>query len=324
MVRELERESNTMMREGRNRAKFATMLLAISLWLLLIPSACATKATTAPMTQAASGPVTPPPVTQPAIEPKGTAVTQPVEATSQETPSPVPPATMKVLKALEQAGVKYQTVRSDIEMTVLLPALGDSEQRSGWVAYQRGPGEESEKIRVHFETLKLGAGPNTRQREDYAFDGQWAVEAKHSVKQLTRWQVAAPGERVQALRIGKGAFPPLPFGQKAQEVLEYYQATLRPAEKTDPPDSDHLELVARRDRRKELDFDHLDLWVSRASGLPVKVVGTDKDKNIKTVSLTNTQTNVKFSDDLFDLKPGFGWTVNTQPLPERNRQEESP
>jgi hypothetical protein len=226
---------------------------------------------------------------------------------------------MKVLKALEQAGAKYQTVRSDLEMTVLLPALGDSEQRTGWVAYQRGPEDanEDEKIRVHFETLKLGSGPNTRQREDYTFDGYWAVEAKHGVKQLTRWQVAAPGERVQALRIGKGAFPPLPFGQKAQEVLEYYEAALRPAEKTDPAGSDHLELVARRDRRNELDFVYLDVWVGRTSGLPVKVVGTDKDKNVKTVILTNTKTDTKLPADIFDLQPSFGWTVNTQPLPER-------
>jgi hypothetical protein len=207
-------------------------------------------------------------------------------------------------------------------MTVLLPALGDSEQRSGWVAYQRGGEKGSEKIRVHFETLKLGAGPNTRQREDYAFDGQWAVEAKHSVKQLTRWQVAAEGERVQALRIGKGAFPPLPFGQKAQEVLEYYDVALQPAAQGDPEGCDHLELTAHRDRRKELDFLHLDLWVSRTGGLPVKVVGTDKDKNIKTVILTNTKTDTKLPADIFDLQPGFGWTVNTQPLPERARQGE--
>ena len=229
--------------------------------------------------------------------------------------APTPADAAKVLAALERAGQDYHTLRADLEMIALLPALGDREHRTGWVAYRRGSADQSPKIRVHFETLRLGDGPNTRQREDYTFDGRWAVEAKHSVKQLTRWQVAAEGEHAQALSIGKGAFPPLPFGQKAAEVLEYYDAALAPPADSDPPDTDHLALTAHRDRQKELDFVHLDLWVSRTTHLPVKVVGTDKDKNTKTVSLTNVQTNAKLPDDTFELKAGFGWTVNTNPLP---------
>jgi hypothetical protein len=306
------------MLSGTCSERIVTVVLALTLAMLSSLPACA--ATTTEKTSA-------PAATQPAMagEPTGTAASQPAEPATQEARAavaPAAPAAMKVLKAQEQAGAKYATVRADIEMTVLLPALGDSEQRTGWVAYQRGSQKEPEKIRVHFETLKLGSGPNTRQREDYAFDGQWAVEAKHSVKQLTRWQVAAEGERVQAMRIGKGAFPPLPFGQKADEVLEYYDVTLCPAAEGDPAACDHLELISHRDRRRELDFVHLNMWVSRDTGLPVKVVGTDKDKNIKTVVLKNTQTNVKFAADTFDLQPGFGWTVNTQPLSERAKHLE--
>ena len=301
-----------MVRSESSHGQMVMVLLTTTLSLLLTLPACAATGTSAPT------------ATQPATagEPTGTATSQPAEPTSQEARASVAPAAMKVLKALEQAGEKYSTVRAEIEMTVLLPALGDSEQRTGWVAYQRGSGKEPEKIRVHFETLKLGAGPNTRQREDYAFDGQWAVEAKHSVKQLTRWQVAAEGETVEPLRIGKGAFPPLPFGQKAAEVLEYYDVTLRPPAEGDPPACDHLELISRRDRRRELDFVHLDMWVSRATGLPVKVAGTDKDKNVKTVVLKNTQTDVKLAADTFDLQPTFGWTVNTQPLPRGGEGEQ--
>ncbi|MCJ7543061.1 MAG: hypothetical protein MUP47_00600, partial [Phycisphaerae bacterium] len=58
----------------------------------------------------------------------------------------------------------------------------------------------------------------------------------------------------------------------------------------------------------------------RKTHLPAKVAGTDKDKNTKTVVLTNMQTDVRLPGDTFELKPGFGWTVNTQPLPRRSGQ----
>ncbi len=298
-------------------------LTAAAVWLLAaalsgLPS-CATDAPARPATESAAA--------QPTRKPTGSegsaAVGARADAASQETRPAVDPAAMKVLQALEKAGQTYQTVRADLEMTALLPALGDREQRTGWVAYRRGTEKESEKIRVHFETLRLGDGPNTRQREDYTFDGQWATEAKHSVKQLTRWQVAPEGERVQALQIGKGAFPPLPFGQKATEVLEYYDAKLLPPVQGDPNDCDHLELKALRGRRGELDFLRLDLWVSRQTHLPVKIIGTDKDGNTKTVVLTNVRTNVKLPRDTFELRAGFGWTVSTHPLPPRGGQNPS-
>jgi hypothetical protein len=265
-----------------------------------------------------------PATTQAASAEEAAPATAPAEPTSRETRPAVDPGAMKVLLALEQSGQRYRSIRADLDMTVLLPALGDREQRTGWVAYRRGPEAESEKIRVHFETLRLGEGPNTRQREDYTFDGQWACQAQHSVKQLTRWQVAEEGQRVQALRIGKGAFPPLPFGQKATDILDYYDAKLLPPAEGDPSDCDHLELTALRGRRGEVDFLHLDLWVHRKTALPVKVAGSDKDGNTKTVVLTNVQTDVKLPDDTFELKAGFGWTVNTQPLPPRSGENPSP
>ncbi|MCJ7543817.1 MAG: hypothetical protein MUP47_04505, partial [Phycisphaerae bacterium] len=279
-------------RHGRRLSMAAVWLSVAALsWL----PACGADSAAGP----APGPTASQPVTAPASLPEPAPAPAPAEGASAETRPAVDPAAMKVLVALEQGGATYQTIRADLEMTVLLPALGDREHRSGWVAYRRGFQGESEKIRVHFETLKLGDGPNTRQREDYTFDGQWATEAKHSVKQLTRWQLAEQGERVQALRIGKGAFPPLPFGQKAQEVLEYYDASLVPPAEGDPPGCDHLELAALRTRRGELDFLHLDLWISRKTHLPAKVAGTDKDKNTKTVVLTNMQTDIRLPGDTF-------------------------
>ncbi len=269
------------------------------------PAAAATEPVAEPAT-ASADPCQPAPATEPA-------------STTQPTTDP---AAMQILLALERAGEKYHTIRADLEMVVLLPQLGDSERRTGWVAYQRRTDEAGEKIRVHFETLALGEGPNTRQREDYAFDGQWAVEAKHSVKQITRWQVAAEGERVDALRIGKGSFPPLPFGQKAAEVLEYYEASTRPPAEGDPSGCDYVKLLARREERRDLHFVTLEMWVDRETGLPVKIMGADKDRNTKTVALTNVKTDETLPGDVFELKGGFGWTTSIRRLPPPDQAEQ--
>ena len=225
-------------------------------------------------------------------------------------------AAVKVLQSLEQAGKKYPTLRADIDYRVEMLELGDSERRTGWVAYQRDLQADDEKIRIHFDTLQQGDGPNRREKLDYTFDGQWAAEAKHSIKQLTRYQVAPPGEKVRALEIGKGPFPPLPFGQKADEVLKFYRVSTLPAGQSDPKDADGLLLVARRERQKDLNFTRLEMWVERQRGLPLKITGYEKDKNVHTVLLTNLQAGEKLPSDILELKKGFGWTEETRPYQE--------
>jgi hypothetical protein len=237
---------------------------------------------------------------------------QPAEATTSSS-APDDPAAVKILEALEQAGRKCPMIRADINYHVDMPELGDSETRSGWVAYQRDIKADDEKIRIHFDTLQQGQGPNRRERLDYTFDGEWAAEAKYSIRQLTRYQVALPGEKIRALEIGKGPFPPLPFGQKADEVLKFYRVTTRPVKEGEPEDADYLLLVARRERRNELNFTRLEMWVDRQRNLPVKVVGYEKDKNIHTVTLRNIQAGEKLPPDTFELKKGFGWTEEVRP-----------
>ena len=61
---------------------------------------------------------------------------------------------------------------------------------------------------------------------DWAFDGQFLTEVKHRIKQQTRYQLAAEGQKIEPMRLGKGPFP-LPFGQKVEEVVKYFDVTSR-------------------------------------------------------------------------------------------------
>jgi len=247
-----------------------------------------------------------PPATRPACE--GTSASLATTASV----SAGDPAVLKILNAQELAGSKYETIRAELEYTVVDIGLGDSEKRAGWLAYRKADGRNSAMIRIHFEKLKQDEGPWIRQKEDYAFDGEWATVAKHATRQMELYQVAPPGEKVAALKLGKGPLPPLPFGQKAADVLEYFEVTTRPPAKTDPNNSVYLKLRARGRHREELDFRQLEIWFDKETFLPVKIVGRHRNRSIHTVELKSSKVNVKLEKNVFRMSRR-GWKVIIRP-----------
>ncbi|MDY6913139.1 MAG: outer membrane lipoprotein carrier protein LolA [Planctomycetota bacterium] len=226
------------------------------------------------------------------------------------------PATMKILRNLEQTGDEYATVRADVNYHVEMPQTGDSETRSGWVAYQKQSEKAAAKFRIHFETLRLGAGRKTRDRVDYAFDGKWLSVKKHRIRQMTRYQLAddnLPTKEAQPLRLGKGPFP-IPFGQKADDVLKYFRVQSRPAAPKEPQGCDYLKLTPYRKFRREMDFVRLEMWIDRERHLPAKIISVDKNKDERTVIFDNIKTNVRFNDAMFHLPRPAGWQLRVEPL----------
>jgi outer membrane lipoprotein-sorting protein len=236
--------------------------------------------------------------------------TRPTQPATTSSPS-VDPAARKVLDELEKAGETYQTISSDIDYQVYMSEVGDMETRTGSVIYRKGDANATARFRIQFNTLRQGEDAKVKPREDkveYAFDGTWLNVAKHSIKQMTRYQVAAPGERVELLKIGKGPFP-LPFGQKADDVVRHFEVTLVPPKQTDPKDTDHLRLITREGSRKEINFRSLEMWVDRKTPLPVRIISADRKDNITTVDFKNVKTNVQVKDDTFHILPPVGWEL---------------
>jgi hypothetical protein len=225
----------------------------------------------------------------------------------------VGPAEMKILKDLEAAGEKHATIRADLDYYVVNRELGDSERRTGWVAYSKGDAETPAKFRVTFETLQLGNGKKTREQVDYLFDGQWFTVDKHKIKNRMLYQLAAKGQRIEPLRIGKGPFP-LPFGQKADEVVKHFDVKTRSPRPNDPNDTTYLRLTTRAEFAKEMSVERLELWIDRATNLPVKIRTRDKNKNDTTVTFERIQTNQDVPATVFRLPARIGWETVRRPL----------
>jgi len=218
----------------------------------------------------------------------------------------------KILLALEKAGREYETIKADLKYQVVNPMLGDKETRSGWVAYRKAADEKPGGLRIHFATLSLDDGPTFEEKIDYAFDGRHLSIARHKLKQINRYRVARD-QRQEAMTLGKGPLP-LPFGQKAEEILKRFNVSARPARDDEPKDCDYLRLVPKEGDVEEISAVRIEMWVDRATHLPVKIVSLGRDRNTTTVSLENVRTNLKLEDSVFALPRPLGWRETIENL----------
>jgi len=226
----------------------------------------------------------------------------------------IDPAAMKLLQRLEAAGKKFPNITANIDYVVDLVQAGDKERRTGKVYYQAADPTKNRPacFRIHFDTLSQSGGPRIKNVVDYVFDGAWLTVRKERIKQLIRYQVAPPGKKIEPLQLGKGPFP-VPFGQKARRVTEYFKVTTRQPRKGDPPKTDYLRLVTRKRHQRELTVRWLQMWVSTDTALPVKIIAGDRSQNVSTVAFDKIETPKSFPKDTFDLPtPGRDWDVRVE------------
>ena len=238
----------------------------------------------------------------------------PTPATKPAAGAPTP-AIMKILESLEAAGTKRPTIQADVDYLIDRMLTGETERRGGYVKYQKRTAKAPDKFRVHFDTLSMDEGRKLKSVVDYAFDGMWLSVAKHRIKKLTRYQVAAAGQRVQPLRLGKGPFP-LPFGQDVADILKYFEVT-QPARKAsgkDPKNADYLKFTTLPARRRELSVVWIEQWIDRTTHLPVKIVAYDKSRKKTTVVFSNIKSGVTFAGSVFVIPRPAGYSMTIKPL----------
>ena len=223
------------------------------------------------------------------------------------------PKTLKILQQLEEAGVKHPRIAADVDFTVMNLEAGDKRGRTGKVYYQGKTKTSRQKFRVAFKTLQQDDGPLRSREVDYAFSGEFVTIRKAKIKHITRYQIP-PEQQDTPLRLGKGPFP-MPFGQKVADVLKHFRVITRPPKKGDPKDTAYLKLVTRPSAAGAIDVAWIEMWVSRTTGLPVKIITEKKNGNLTTVIFTKIKTPKKIADKVFDLPdPGPGWKVRVVPL----------
>lgn len=240
--------------------------------------------------------------------------TPPAATTSPATTSApaLPPKVTELLDRLEKVGKKYPTLQASIEYVIENPVLATTETRTGTVYIQQQTDSTQAKSRLVFETAKYDNGPVQAEKLEYAFDGQWLSILKFKIKNMTRKQIAAPGEKVEPFKLGKGPFP-LPFGQKAADVARMFNLKTRDARPTDPKNTDYLDMTPKPGNEKEFDFTRLQIWIDKETGLPVKVLSNERNKDLKTGNFRDVKAGVTFDQKMFKPEKPAGWEMVIEP-----------
>ena len=231
--------------------------------------------------------------------------TSPAPASSPATAPAIEPAALKILQGLEQAGKDHPALRAQLTYTVVDPILETKDLRRGWVAFQRGAGEQSDRFRIHFDDRKMENDAPVVDKIDYAFDGQWLTVVKHSISNMKRYQYAAKGEKVPLTL--SGPFP-LPFGQPVDEVVRFFEAaTTPPPAGKGPEGTTYIRLTTRPEARKDLRFRTLEMWVDSKLALPAQIVAVEDKKKTVTIAFRDVQTPDSIADDVFVMPklPGY-------------------
>ncbi len=222
---------------------------------------------------------------------------------------------MAILNRLDEAGRKFPNLIADLYYHVNMLQLGDTEEHNGKVYWQGETAEAPGRFRIHFDTKKQGEGktPAAQCVEDFVFDGSWLTIRKEEIKQMIKQQVAPPGEKINALQLGQGPFL-VPFGQKADNVLRFFNVSTRPAQADDPANTNYLKLVARPDKKDQVKLEWAELWVAKDTGLPIKIATKDLNENITTVTFKDIKMPPTLPKDTFDLpQPPKDWEYRVQP-----------
>ncbi len=251
-----------------------------------------------------------PPEQQPPTAEADQAETRPADPQTQQTTDP---EAMKILENLEAAGAEHQALRAELKYEVIDRLTGDSEEREGKVFFRGQSDEEPEKFRISFRTLRQAGGPRIAERVDYAFDGKWLTVARHRTKQMTRYQVVPDGEQARPMELGRGPFP-IPFGQRAEDVVRHFHVSTRDRKEDEPEGTDYLKLVTRDEYAEQIAFTQLEMWVCEQRHLPVKLISRDKNERITTAGFEEIETDVELDDDIFHLPRPAGWQYSEERL----------
>ncbi|MBX3390200.1 MAG: hypothetical protein KF691_12200 [Phycisphaeraceae bacterium] len=285
-----------------------------------------------------------------------TPATQPSEIRSE----PVPGGTIKILPdepiagfstadqllaELETADADLRALQADIRYTRDFAIAGDTQVRTGTLWFQdvtatsqAGKGSpRKRRFAIQFDKLSFG-DREENQTQIYNFDGEWLVERFPGEKRMVKRQVVPPGESFDPLKIGEGPLP-IPIGQKKDDILARYDATLLPPEDgfDEMPAVRMRELTQmaegcvqlmlkpRAERADTDDFKEIRLWYRRQplpNGkegrlLPRIAKTENRAGDISVVQLIRVKTNdqVQIEASKFDTTtPPTGWDVVVQPF----------
>ena len=263
--------------------------------------------------------------------------TEPNHAEASQSQSPRFETAEQLLDALETADRGIDSLTSPIVYRKFFAIQSDEQRRHGTLYFQTDrfqidrPDTTSaeqdhapalRRFAVSFTELTV-ADRREKIDQQYAFDGEWVVEKTPADRQFTKRQVVPPGEDFDPLRIGEGPFP-VPVGQQKADILERFDADLRPTAEslTDPALKAlaegrglvQLRLVPRVGTPESRDFEQIRIWYEPEGNLLPRIARTVTPIGDESeVVLLRPSVNEPIDPAIFSTKtppPEEGWNIS--------------
>ncbi|HTW93813.1 MAG TPA: hypothetical protein VMD30_03395 [Tepidisphaeraceae bacterium] len=217
----------------------------------------------------------------------------------------------QILSALKTRGDTLRDFTAHVTMIHNDMTTGDSTTDKGTIVFQKLSSGDT-RIRVNFTDHIAGDREFARHHEYMLADG-WLRERDYQQHLENDQQVVRPGEKLNLLKLGEGPFP-LPIGQDPADVKQQFTVTKIAPAKGDPPDTIHLQLVPNPGSEFEHQYLQIDVWVDRASAMPIQITTEDKQgATTQTTDLNDLQLNGPVNASDFLMPPIEGWTITQKP-----------
>ncbi len=252
-------------------------------------------------------------------------------ANAQDSPQPSVSSAEEFLERLEHADDGLETLSAKIQYAKTKKLEGDLQIRRGKLFFDNTPEDEGNgrAFVIDFSQRMI----NKRLEDDeqrWVFDGQWLVEERRGDKTFIKRRIALPGEMFDPLRIGEGPMP-IPIGQKADDILARYAATLldagdgletRPDLVKATAGMTQLMLLPHEKFREDEDLQEIRLWYQwrqpkegegrEARFMPrfARTINRAGDESF--VQLIAIRVNSEMPPDIFSTEPpseADGWDV---------------
>jgi len=226
-----------------------------------------------------------------------------------------------VLKQLNQKTKQLKSYEGRVEYRISQPLFDKSETLRKGVLYYARFDKKKTKLRINFQTLKQDDERQQKHIMQFIFDGVWLTHIDYQTKHVRMQQLTDPNEHKDANEPGNAfdlvsrKFPIIGF-TKIKDLKKQFEIKLIEPQKDEPKNLVHLNLKVKPDSVYKDDYTHIDFWIDKKLGLPVKIIavstepatGTIEQKDVFKIKLLKPKVNKRMDKKVFEFKipRGFG------------------
>ncbi|MFC1764588.1 outer membrane lipoprotein carrier protein LolA [Planctomycetota bacterium] len=209
-----------------------------------------------------------------------------------------------LLGRIQQASQALDTYQCELDYIYTQPLLDSSTRRRGAVYYVQQDTTQS-MLRIRFDTIQEDEGDRETYREDMTFDGVWWTHLDYRRRSMQKRQLADANAPMHAMDLAGQSVPIIGF-QGVERLRKEFVISL-PETDESVEDAVKLRLVPKGDPASA-DYQLVEVWVDKASHLPVQVQAQNINEEIYTLRFLASKVNQPLVDAVFEINvpPGFG------------------